>query len=571
MVLGYGPISDLPISEVSPQVFIEVGHGGVICGGTAEPDAFNQTSLGAALVFYHTGASGEGATQLEQSLSLGGSRSGTFVNRVGVLESQAIANIDILDASHQVGTGSLTVLGTSLLYAGPGATVGDSVQPVLGMPTVVEDSLNQWVIIQQTTNAELLGSGSAEFNDQFNNVWGGSNGVTTGETSYRGIIFRNNALDNVTSITISVNSLASTTCLQPIIGLGAGKLWGQDFTSFPWAGWISLTSGECMYYSSRGDQYLQIPAAGRGVLGTSAQAGSWTDTITAIPPVLLALETPSGGAIQTIASETTSPAGLSWSTSVTVSSMTPWQEQGLWVQRQLPNGMTAYPKHLVDLSLQFTLDTVTYNDSLVGLFRVAKSSLAKYEVTWGINVPPTLGTPNETFTSFPYTTTGTFSDSTNVYLSTNQRNQYNLVSQNTDWYILSISSGGTQQNLPPSAPTTTLNAVGTEFQVQSFYFFLSDVLPADHFAIYITFDGSNPLLQSPILVPVIDLGPFDYLDYVTATQTVGTTCKVCVQMYRSSDGVYSTNTNVLTATSAVTDFGPARLKGFYRYIAEQRD
>ncbi|HET6325806.1 MAG TPA: hypothetical protein VFG04_14105 [Planctomycetaceae bacterium] len=574
MALGFGPLSDKAISDTAlGRIFVELGHGGVICGGLANVDASNERQVGAAIVFYHTGATYEGQFQLEQSLSLGGHRSGSISPRCGVLEAQAVPNVDILDASHQIGRGNLTVLGASLLYTGPGATVGDPVQPILGIPVTVEDSLNQWVVVQQTTNAPLQGSGSAEFHEQLNNVWGASNGTTAGETTYRGVILRNNALDNVTSITLSVNTLASTSCLQPIIGTGAGKLWGQDFTSFPWQGWISLTSGEAMYYSSRGDQYLNVPAAGRGVLGTSAQAGSWTDTITAIPPIMLALETPSSGAIQgPLANETTSPSGLTFVNSVTISSLTPWQEMGLWVQRQLPSGMTAAPWFENDISLQFTLDGVTYNDSLVGAFRVSNSALARYEVSYAVGQPPDLTQPaNETFSSLPYTTTGTFAANENVYLSTNLRNVENLVSENTDFYVLSIGSGGTQQNLPPSAPTTTLDAVGTEFQIQSYYFDLSDQNPADQFAIYISFNTDDPLSQTPIMVDVRDLGPYDYLNYVTASQTMGTTAYVCVKMYRSSDGVYSQNSNVLSVTSQVTDFGPAQLKGFARYIFEQRN
>jgi hypothetical protein len=572
MPLGYGPISDLVISEISPQVFIEFGHGGVICGGLATVQASNERQVGAALVFYHTGASYEGQFQLEQALSLGGHRSGTFANRVGVLEGSAIPNCDILDASHQVGLGNLTVLGSSLLYAGPGATVGGPVQPVLGMPITISDSLNQWVMVQQTTDAPLIGSTSAEFDDQLNNVWGANNGTVAGETTYRGVILRNNALSNVTSVTISVDSLASTTCLQPLYTLGAGKLWGQDFSEWPWFGWVQISSGEICYYSSRGDQYLQIPAAGRGLLGTTAQVGNFDDTLTAIPPVSLALETPSSGAIQgPLANETTAPTGLTFVNSVTISTLTPWQEMGLWIKRQLPSGMTAAPWFEVSLSLQFTLNSVTYNDELVGLFRVNNSSLTRYEVSWGINQPPDLTqAANETFTSFPYTTTATFSNNEDVYLSTNARNQHNLASQNTDWYILSIGTG-TQRNLPPSAPTTTLAAVGTEFEAQSIYFFKLDAAPADFYHVYVTFDGTNPLLQTPTAIPVTNIGPYDFLDYISTSQTIGTTCKMCVRMYRSSDGVESTNSDILTVTSQVTAFGPAQLKGFYRYIAEQRN
>jgi hypothetical protein len=447
------------------------------------------------------------------------------------------------------------------------------VQPDVGFPITVTDSLNQWAVIYRTTSADMTGSGSGEFVDQLNNVFAGNDGTVAGATTYRGIILRNNALDQVTSITLSVNPLATATCVLPLPTSGAGTLWG-DFEDWPWAGFVKCSSGEIAYYSTRTDEALTVPSIGRGLLGTSAQMGVIGETLNCVPPILLATEAPSSGQIQTIANQTTSPTGLSFSNSVTITSLNPYGEMGLWIKRQLPAGMSAFPEFTVSIALQFTLDGVTYNDLLNGLFRVSDSSLIGYQVWWGIGAPPDLTQPaNETFTSFPYTTTTSFTADLpcTLYLSTNARNQWGLVSENTNWTILPITSTGTK-NQPPSAPDTTVTATSTgAFEIQGVYYFLKDAVPADAFHLYVSFDNTNPLLQSPITVTPKELGPVDFADYITSAQTIGTTASVILRTYRTSDSQESTNTDIITCTSVTTDFGPAILKGFYRGIAQVED
>lgn len=551
-MLGFAPISDYAISD---NFFFSL------------TSSYEDAS---ALVFFLTGASSEGAVQLEQALSLGGYRSSTYANRVGVLEQQACPNINIIDASHQIGIGNLTVLGnTSVIYSGPNAQTGDSVQPEVGTPITVVDSLNQWVLIERTTSNPLLGAGVAAFHEQFNNVFGGSNGTVSGESTYRGIIVRNNSLGTVSSITLTVNSLAETaTCVEGLPASGAGTIYG-NFDGWPWAGWLLISStSEIAYYSGRTSFSLTVPSIGRGLLGTTAGAGSVGDTLTPIPPIRLALETPSSGHIQTIANETTSPTGLSFSNSVTISSLGANAEMGIWINRQIPNGMTAYPEFEVNIALQFTTGGLTYNDELVGLFRVSDSTLDRYEVSWALGGPPDLTQPpNATFTSFPFTTSYEFSDGT-WYFSVNRRNTFNLVSENTNWTILNIS-GGVGINLPPSAPNFTVTANGDgSFTIAAYYYPLSDAVPADEFHFYVSFSG-NPLGGSYTTVDMRDLASFNYCSLTTSSEPTGTTASVVVRSYRSSDGMESTNTTIETATSIETAFGTVPLKGFYLNVGQQ--
>ena len=87
---------------------------------------------------------------------------------------------------------------------------------------------------------------------------------------------------------------------------------------------------------------LTVPAAGRALLGTSATAGSATDTVDEVPGIRIALENVAADAIQTIADEFTAPTGRTWSTAITaatglaIDSLARQTNYGLWVHRQIP-------------------------------------------------------------------------------------------------------------------------------------------------------------------------------------------------------------------------------------------
>ena len=82
----------------------------------------------------------------------------------------------------------------------------------------------------------------------------------------------------------------------------------SGFADWPSQGWARIkTSGgtlrEIVYYTSRTATSLTVPSAGRARLGSSAAAGSATDTVDAVPGLRIGLEAlGSEGTIQTVAS-----------------------------------------------------------------------------------------------------------------------------------------------------------------------------------------------------------------------------------------------------------------------------
>jgi hypothetical protein len=105
-----------------------------------------------------------------------------------------------------------------------------------------------------------------------------------------------------------------------------------------------------VYYTSRTNTVLTVPAAGRGLLGSAAGAGAGTDLVRCVPGIAIAIDTAgvtAPGAIQTIANETTSPAAVSFNTGVfastglNIGNMDPGQQVGIWIKRQIPAGAAA--------------------------------------------------------------------------------------------------------------------------------------------------------------------------------------------------------------------------------------
>ena len=587
-------------SAVNQVDFDPPTSGGVLTGGAADDEDSSETQAGGSLVPYFTGANADGGTQTSQAASLGGYRSSTEASRVGFLETaNCIPNVDVLSTSHQLGSGSLLVMGStdSVTYSAPGGQSGTAVPLAIGMPQVISDGLNpsQWVKVERTSTEPLAGFTVLEFTEQFGNVFGGSVASTAGESTYRAVIFRNDSVSPCSLISVWINPLsASTSVYEGLPASGAGTIYGTPdaFAGWDYSGFAQITDvngndHEVIYYASRTSTTLSVPSLGRALLGTSLYQSQPGDTIQQVPPVLIGLEycQPfNSGSVQSVGNETISPSLVSFtSDTVNVGTMNNDEQFGIWINRQLPSGITATPVSLISLGFSFTQDGVTYTDSLNGQFRVSNSALAQYELHVGVDVPPNLSAaPTEAFTSLPHTTTYTLADSHTYYLSTNYRNAFNLASENVDFSTIVINGSGQQINPPPSAPwdTTVVALPSGAFTITARYLFTQDPAgeQADAFHIYVRFDGTNPNPGSdtPILYTVplnnagnpVDSGGYYALTYTTATYTIPTMCTAIVRSFRTSDSTESTNTNVVSTTSETTVFLPTTLKGIMRQVAE---
>jgi hypothetical protein len=319
-------------------------------------------------------------------------------------------------------------------------------------------------------------------------------------------------------------------------------------------------------------------------LGTTATASVVGDILNAVPPVMIAHDTPDplvGGNVQLIPNEHTAPSsvtfvnGITSATGINVALMNPYEQFGLWIHRSIPNNAPATPTITVSLGLRFTLNNVTYTDYCNGMFRIANSTLAQYETFVGVGTEPnTSGTATETFSSLPHTTTYTLTPPATGTLTynfvTNYRNAYGLVSENVDVESITIDHNGNLVLQPPISPVgqTIAGTVAGAFTVTAQYYYRGDPNPADTWHVYLSYDGSNPLGHTPVAVLMLNVGGVIHLDYTTSVQAVPTTAKCVVRVYRTSDGQEDTNTTVVSATSVATAFGTARLQGVMENVAE---
>jgi hypothetical protein len=333
----------------------------------------NQKTHADALREYLSGASSDGGVQTVPDLSLGNYRSATEAVSLGIAIANAIAGVTVLYAggANPVGTGTLTAVDAShLSWQAPNDTgPGQQVQ-WLGTSTQILESLagpGQYLRITATPPF-TPGQSQITLSVLYNNEFGFDN-VTVAQASagviqYRASILRNENSTPVTNIQRWIGQLG-TSQVSNGGGLGASGsgtiTTSGSFADWPPAGWCQIqdssnTLKEVVYYSSRTATVLTVPSAGRGLLGTSAVAGTITDLVFAVPGVAIALEPGGaqafGSAIQTIANQTTAPTGVTWNVGLTpatglqIGTLGVSQQQGIWIMRQIPAGALATPNIL---------------------------------------------------------------------------------------------------------------------------------------------------------------------------------------------------------------------------------
>jgi hypothetical protein len=544
------------------------------------------------LRIYLTGAILDGGDQNAQASSLGNYRASTEAVRVGFIVSTPIPNIEILAASRSnavedtgglgLGTGSIFATNpNSLSYAAPqSVTPGSAVTITNGETQLLQDGddLGKWVRVRKTDAEQLAGGEAIEFLDVFNDVFGMSNGTAAGGNHYRAVMIRNDFSVTVTGLKLFVKPLISTHVVSSILQLGAtgaGTIEGpaDSFCTWPWKGWVRIeTSGgvlkEIAYYSSRTDSILTVPLLGRGRLGTTAAAGAATDKIWSVPGIRIGFELANpeiGGSVQTIPNETTAPntaafLGTAWSTAITAETgiqvgTLDLQEQGaLWIHRELPAGISAIAKALNMIGVAYSDGTASYTEILAGMYRVADSALARYEIFFatGGNEPDLTAPPNEITPTLPYDSIYVVPASTIVKVAVAYRNQYDLSSGSLSTTTIDVSGTGVEQSpipITPSVISLTATAGGTVRLIAE-YDYVLDSNPADVWRVYLTSDGSEPstanLLTSVAMVRPGSVGRV-ILDYTIGAYANGTVVKIKVAVYRTSDGRISALSATATA------------------------
>lgn len=468
-----------------------------------------------------------------------------------------------------VGTGTIRAASTTTLaYTAPGDTEGTPVTATANTAVLLESGTpakSVRVYRDSVYNSDVLGGNmSVTTMWQMNNVIAGPNADENGGHYYGCLYIKNHGAVDITSISIRPGILGSqrTSSGGQLSGSGAGTITASgSLSTWPLHGWVRIinagTLREIVYYSSRTDTVLTVPASGRALLGTSAGAGAGTDTITPMAPITLWMETPTAGEVQVIADNTTAPSGATFSINETVATLAPGEERALWIHRHVPADAIVETDQLSGLEVSYTYDGTTYTNMQVRCyFRIGDTSLEGYELYVGDGIAPD-------FDSAPAATSSTIPfdyalPADSIYnLAVCYRNRYNLRSFNVLTTRKVIDAGGVDITdiLTNPSSITMESKPGGEVDLTMTYLGSTDTTAADTWRLYITTDGSTPdpgtdtpvdhTMQSTGLglndvTQTIQLGPYAY----------GTVVKVIARTYSST---LVDESNSLTVTTETVD------------------
>lgn len=536
------------------------------------------------LGLYLTGASIAGGSQNDPNACLGGHRSSKEVKRLGfvILPRSNLAPIAIDWIAGANGTGEATLRaasGTTLQWVPPSGTATTAISIAHEETKLVESATAaKSVRVTQDIDATLKGTWSLQLIKVFNGVLGMDN-VTSAEraaglNTYRAIMLRAHGPLAVTSVKVWLKTLGTqrTSDVAQLGGSGSGSVQTSgSLADWPEAGWCRIqdsggTLREIVYYTSRTLTTLTVPAAGRGRLGTSATAGAATDTINAVPGIRIASESPVSDAIQTIANDATAPSGVTWNTAITsagglsIASISSGSNYGLWIHREIPAGATVAASQENAINVQFVYNSVTYDDSFSGLYRIEDSSKNLYELYVGEDADPTYSSAATTSATLPFThaLTPPVSGTKEFRLVCRKRNSYNLSSYN-QWVQarFKIDSTGALVTQPPTAPDNIqlVNTAGGKLLLTATYMPGGDDPQANSWAIRMRGDGVDPdgsetptYEEMRLFTGLIfrgtqyritkELGPFAYNQDV----------RVLLRTRHAATNTESTNTTAATAT-----------------------
>lgn len=508
--------------------------------------------------------------------NLGGYRSVVDICSPRFLVDTPHPQIVILGASgyNGTGTGTLTAASTgSLQWTPPGATAGSAVTIAANEVKLLEGSTaSKWLRVFWDGDYSTSTLGGYDNIALMPTVFD-QTGSAPNTSTYTAVILTNQsaALQDITSLTAWIGTLGTQrlTGTAQLSGSGAGTITtatASGFADWPAQGWAHIKNGsvtrEIVYYTSRTSTSLTVPSGGRGLLGTSAAAGSATDTIDAIPGVRIGKETAdSDNKIQTIASANTAPTGITWNTGITsatglsITTLAPAANAGLWLNVDIPSVATGYHGHVLPIQFSFVVGGSTYYNTMTLLYHVVNSSEDRYELYAGVDADPTLtGAATSTSATLPFTyaLSAPPSGIREHRITVRKRNEYGLQSLNTLYHSTFVNSSGANVGTGISSPENIqlVNIGNRKLRITAAYPHSSDSLPADKWLLYATDDGTDPLLQTPAeIANIADPDPLtgrSYLSYDLTGLEWNMTVKIVLRAFRDSDNAESNNTAVVT-------------------------
>lgn len=546
-------------------------------------------TYGDSLRICWTGERG-GADAYDPAASIGGERLGETVHVKAIIDNP-IPPIRLrgFGALTATGTGYLTsVDADSLSYSAPGDDYGAAVTIANGETALLVSADGESTLrVERVSADDLGGTATLTVIPQTGGALGMSNITRTqmnaGEDYYRALMLHNAGTVQITNLKLWVNPLSSafaTDVQQLPSSVSAGVSYqietgtANAFADWPSAGWANIydTTGgtvrEVVYYYARTSVRLYVTGVdSTGRLGTTHSAGASNDTITLVPGIRIAKETPSSGSIQRVADQYNAPTGLTWDVGtssaegLSEATFAADAELGLWIHKEIPNAFydsVLGPKVENSIGCEWTVGGVTYSGTLsefyAGPWPNSVTGFNTYIAYLGIDSEPTFtGSPFATANTLPFDIVIGSPGAHDYNVTVRKANAYNMYSRNIYSRTITLDGSGLEVATvitPPSNVTVT-DTAGGKALIQATYYDDADSTPGDTWNIYITTDGTDPdpATDTPTQVPMVRWGsirPAYYLNYTTAAYAHGTDLRVVVTIERSSDSAESTNTAVTT-------------------------
>ncbi|MDD5327410.1 MAG: hypothetical protein PHY02_06300 [Phycisphaerae bacterium] len=556
-----------------------------------------QYTIADALGLFLTGATSDGGSQPDPNLSLGNFRSSIREDQIGFFLNRSIPGIIIerISGANGGGLGLLeTAGGGSCRWTAPDDTPGVAVTIADGETKMLQSGGDaaKYIVISRNTTASLIGSATVNMVSVFNNAVGFAN-VPSGEAAsrLRCIAFKNvNAADGITNLKVWLGTLGTQQVSDSgqLGASGAGTIeTSGTFTDWPATGFCRITTAadslrEIVYYSSRTNTVLTVPAAGRGLLDSIAAAGAADDKLDAVPGVKIAAEAPSSDHFSMPENEydTDEVSGLSWSTGITaaggldVGSLVAGEMVGIWFQMEVVEGRTASPLMEDILEWSFDISAKSLSNKSAGQYRIADDTLERYELFRGVDEEPDLdGEPYETFTTLPHITDA--EPDAKTFFVLRRRNEFNLSCLNIQSWSVKLDADSNVVLPDPAGPQNVniAPAAGATGYVTAQYLYGdSDEDAATHWLVYFTDDGADPDpdVDEPVVVTMSKRNGMANLKWTSSAADNEDTLKVIVRtrVVSGEESADSTNTDIHSCTAS--DEGPDEPTGraFLGHAAE---
>jgi len=529
------------------------------------------------------------AAAYDPANSLGGERLGETIHLKAIIDSPIPpVRVRGFSAITSPGAGYITApTADTLSYSAPGDDYGVA-ETIANGETLLLVSANgiDSVRVERVSSDSLGGTMALTLIAQHNGALGMGDVSTAemlvGEDFYRAHMVHNASPLSITDLKLWINPLDATGVTSDVDQIPGTDIAGVDyyietstadaFAGWPKSGWAHINDAlgvtrEVVYYYERTDVRLTVTGTYHtGLLGTTHSAGTGGDVFYSVPGIRLAKETPSGGAIQAVASAKTAPGGVTWNADITPAtglseaSMAADAELGLWIHREIPLGFSDSvpgPRSENSIGVEWTYDGTTYSGTLSEFYAAPHTAgNVRYYLYVGEDADPDFDAdPEEIRSTFPFTyaVTPPGAGNKDINVTVRESNKYRLLSRNTYHRTTTVDSGGNEVASDLALPQgiTAADAAGGKVLVGAIYYDDQDASRADTWNLYITTDGTdpNPAVDSPVQVTMQRWGairPAYHLRYTTPAYAYGTDFRVIVRVERSSDSAESNNTTVST-------------------------